>query len=202
MKIFLRLSLYILLIITWSRFLFVFFFFSLVVVLFPSSSSSYSSVCREIIEEENRMAAAASSAGAAISSMITLMRKQSFRNDFAPLMDYNQEDPTGSNLEWMSKPWAKYIFRLTGLLSFISTCMNTPKSFELHPTLQYITFFIDIACAIVLTIEAAAKMKTRGVFVGDTAYLKDRWNHFDAVMVLSIYFSIILQVSTHLVNCY
>src|SRR5438132_336893 len=109
MKIFLRLPLYILLIITWSRFLFVFFFFfvySLVVVLlFPSSSSS---VCREIIEEENRMAAAASSAGAAISSMITLMRKQSFRNDFAPLMDYNQEDPTGSNLEWMSKPWAKY----------------------------------------------------------------------------------------------
>jgi hypothetical protein len=138
--------------------------------------------------------AAASSAGAAISSMITLMRKQSFRNDVVPLMDYNQEDPTGGNLEWMSKPWAKYIFRLTGLLSFISTCMNTPKSFEYHPFLQYTTFFIDINCAIVLTIEAAAKMKTRGILVGDSAYLRDRWNHFDAVMVLSIYFSIILQV--------
>jgi hypothetical protein len=37
-------------------------------------------------------------------------------------------------------------------------------------------------------------MKTRGILVGDSAYLKDRWNHFDAVMVLSIYFSIILQV--------
>ena len=76
--------------------------------------------------------------------------------------------------------------------------MNTPKSFELHSSLQYITFVIDISCAIVLTIEAAAKMKTRGVFVGDVAYLKDRWNHFDAVMVLSIYFSIILQVSPNL----
>ena len=191
MKIFLRLSLYILLIITWLRFL-------LLLIRCRLFLSFFLSVCREIIEEENRMAAAASSAGAAISSMITLMRKQSFRNDFAPLMDYNQEDPTGSNLEWMSKPWAKYIFRLTGLLSFISTCMNTPKSFELHSSLQYITFVIDISCAIVLTIEAAAKMKTRGVFVGDVAYLKDRWNHFDAVMVLSIYFSIILQVSPNL----
>ena len=140
------------------------------------------------------MAAAASSAGAAISSMITLMRKQSFRSDFVPLMDYNQEDSTGGNLEWMNKPLAKYIFRLTGLLSFISTCMNTPKTFEYHPFLQYTTFIIDITCAIILTIEAAAKMKTRGILTGESAYLRDRWNHFEAVMVVSIYFSIILQV--------
>ena len=72
--------------------------------------------------------AGAASAGAAISSMITLMRKQSFRNDFVPLMDYSQEDTSGANLEWMNKPVVKYIYRLTGLLSFISTCMNTPKN--------------------------------------------------------------------------
>ncbi|CAF0876504.1 unnamed protein product [Rotaria sordida] len=139
------------------------------------------------------MAATASSAGAAISSMITLMRKQSFRNDFVPLMDYTQEDTSGDNLEWMNKPLVKYVFRLTGLLSFISTCLNTPKTFEYHPFLQYATFIIDIICAIILTIEAAAKMKTRGILAGDSAYLRDRWNHFDAVMVLCIYFSIILQ---------
>ena len=143
------------------------------------------------------MAAAASSAGAAISSMITLMRKQSFRNEFVPLMDYNQEDPTGDNLEWMNKPLVKFIFRLTGLLSFISTCMNTPKTFEYHPFLKYTTFVIDITSAIILTIEAVVKMKTRGLFSGDSAYLRDRWNHFDAIMVLSIYFSIILQVKVH-----
>ena len=140
------------------------------------------------------MAAAASSAGAAISSMITLMRKQSFRTDFLPLMDHNQEDSTSSNLEWMNRPLAKYLFRLTGLLSFISTCMNTPKTFEYHPFLQYATFSIDITCAIILTIEAVAKMKTRGLLTGNTSYLRDRWNHFDLVMVISIYFSIILQV--------
>ena len=140
------------------------------------------------------MAAAASSAGAAISSMITLMRKQSFRNDFVPLMDYNQEDSTSGNFEWMNRPVVKYIFRLTGLLSFISTCMNTPKTFEYHPFLQYTTFIIDITCAIILTIEAVAKMKTRGIITGDSSYLRDRWNHFDAIMVLTIYFSIILQV--------
>ncbi|CAF2018567.1 unnamed protein product [Rotaria magnacalcarata] len=139
------------------------------------------------------MAATASSAGAAISSMITLMRKQSFRSDFVPLMDYSQEDSTGGNLEWTNKPFAKDLFRLTGLLSFISTCMNTPKTFEYHPSLQYATFIIDITCAIILTIEAATKMKTRGVLVGDSSYLHDRWNHFDAIMVLNIYFSIILQ---------
>jgi hypothetical protein len=140
------------------------------------------------------MAATATSAGAAISSMITFMRKQSFRNEFVPLMDYNQEDTSSDNLEWMNKPLVKYIFRLTGLLSFISTCLNTPKTFEYHPFLQYVTFITDIICAIILTIEAAAKMKTRGILVGDSAYLRDRWNHFDAVMVLCIYFSIILQV--------
>ncbi|CAF0823088.1 unnamed protein product [Rotaria sp. Silwood1] len=139
------------------------------------------------------MAAAASSAGAAISSMITLMRKQSFRSDFVPLMDYNQEDSTGGNLEWTNKPLAKYLFRLTGLLSFISTCMNTSKTFEYYPFLQYTTFIIDITCAIILTIEAAAKMKTRGILIGDSSYLRDRWNHFDAIMVLNIYFSIIIQ---------
>jgi hypothetical protein len=140
------------------------------------------------------MAAAATSAGAAISSMITLMRKQSFRGDFIPLMDYNQEDTSGANLEWMNKPVVKYIFRLTGLLSFISTCMNTPKTFEYHPFLQYATFIIDIICAIILTLEAVAKMKSRGILVGDSAYLRDRWNHFDAIMVLCIYSSVILQV--------
>ena len=140
------------------------------------------------------MAAAASSAGAAISSMITLMRKQSFRGEVVPLVDYNQEDTSGANLEWMNKPSMKYLFRLTGLLSFISTCTNTPKTFEYYPFLQYVTFIIDIMCVIVLTVEAAAKMKIRGILVGDSAYLRDRWNHFDLVMVLCIYFSIILQV--------
>ncbi|UJR35694.1 hypothetical protein I4U23_028443 [Adineta vaga] len=139
------------------------------------------------------MAAAASSAGAAISSMITLMRKQSFRGDFVPLMDYNQEDTSGGNLEWMNKPVVKYIYRLTGLLSFISTCMNTPRTFEYHPSLQYVTFIIDIVCIIILTIEAIAKIKSRGFIVGDSAYLRDRWNHFEAIMVLCIYSSITLQ---------
>ncbi|CAF1146613.1 unnamed protein product [Adineta steineri] len=150
------------------------------------------------------MAAAASSAGAAISSMITLMRKQSFRNDFGPLMDYNQEDSTSSNLEWMNKPYIKNIYRLTGLLSFISTCMNTPKTFEYHPFLQYETFIIDITCAAILTIEAIVKMKTRGLLKNESSYLRDRWNHFDAIMVLNIYFSIILQAFelTSIVNNY
>lgn len=148
------------------------------------------------------MAAAASSAGAAISSMITLMRKQSFRSDFVPLMDYSQEDSTSGNLEWTNKPFVKYIFRLTGLLSFISTCMNTPKTFEYHPSLQYVTFIIDICCAIILTIEATVKMKTRGILTGESSYLRDRWNHFDAVMVLNIYFSIILQVRFTIILCF
>lgn len=140
------------------------------------------------------MAAAASSAGAAISSMITLMRKQSFRGDVVPLVDYNQEDTSGGTLEWMNKPVVTYIYRLTGLLSFISTCMNTPKTFEYHPSLRYVTFVIDIVCVIILTVEAVAKMKARGIIVGDSAYLRDRWNHFEAIMVLCIYCSITLQV--------
>ena len=140
------------------------------------------------------MAATASSVGAAISSMITLMKTQSYRSDFVPLMDNNQEDTSSANLEWINNPLVKYIFRLAGLLSFISTCLNTPKTFEYYPFLRYVTFIIDIICVIILTSEAEIKMETRGILVGDGAYLRDRWNHFDAVMVLCIYFSIILQV--------
>ncbi|CAF3436520.1 unnamed protein product [Rotaria sp. Silwood2] len=109
-------------------------------------------------------------------------------------MDYKQEDLTGGNLEWTNKPYAKYIFRFTALLSFISTCMNTPKTFEIYPFLQYTTFIIDIICAIILTIEAAVKMKTRGILFNDLSYLRDPWNQFDAIMVLNIYFSIMLQM--------
>ncbi|CAF3984132.1 unnamed protein product [Rotaria sp. Silwood1] len=130
--------------------------------------------------------AVTSSVAAVISSIITLMRKQSFCNNFVPLMDYNQEDSTDGNLEWTDKPLAKYIFRLTGLLSFISTCMNTPKTFEYHPFLQYTTFIIDIICAIILTIEAVAKMKIRGILIGNSSYLHDLWNHFDAIMIFEL----------------
>ena len=73
--------------------------------------------------------------------------------------------------------------------------MNTPKTFEYYPRLQYVTFIIDITCVIILTIEAAVKIKIRGFLKGDSSYLRDRWNHFDMIMISCIYFSIILQVA-------
>lgn len=142
------------------------------------------------------MAAAASSAGAAITSMMTLMRKQSFRADLTPLVDYTQDDSTSDNLEWMNRSAIRFIFRLIGFLSFVSTCMNTPRTFESYPSFRYVTFLIDIICVIVLTFEAAAKIKTRGFIIGDGAYLKERWNHFDAIMIINVYLSIVLQVRT------
>ncbi|CAF3959247.1 unnamed protein product [Rotaria sordida] len=119
---------------------------------------------------------------------------QNSRGNLIPLMDYNQEDLTGGNLKYTNKSSIKYIFRFTALLSFISTCMNTPKTFEFYPFLQYTTFIIDVICAIILTIEATLIMKTRGILVNDSSYLRNRWKQFDAIMVLCIYFSIILQM--------
>jgi hypothetical protein len=108
-------------------------------------------------------------------------------------MDYNEEDIPGANLQWLNKPLIKYIFRLVALISFVSTCANTPKTLENNKNLQYATLIMDIICAIVLTIEAGIKMKHLNILTGAKPYLRNPWNQFDMVMLLCIYFSILLQ---------
>jgi len=108
-------------------------------------------------------------------------------------MDYSEDDIPDDNLQWLNKPITKYIFRLIALISFVSTCLNTPKTLETNLNLQYVILIMDIICGIVLTIEAGIKMKNLNILKGDKSYLRNQWNQFDVVMLLCIYFSILLQ---------
>ena len=96
-----------------------------------------------------------------------LNRKQSLRpGDNLPLTDFGPDDNLNDNadIEWVNKLWVRRCLRVCALLSLISISMNTPKTFDLHPVLMYVTFVIDLVMTLLFTAEMVAKMKIRGIF--------------------------------------
>jgi len=62
--------------------------------------------------------------------------------------------------------------RFCALLSLLSVSLNTPKTFEKHPPLQYITFCCDLVVTFLFTAEMIAKMHIRGILkVNDSSVL-------------------------------
>ncbi|CAF0718540.1 unnamed protein product [Brachionus calyciflorus] len=97
------------------------------------------------------------------------------------------------NLEWIYKPWVQQIVRTCALCSFISICANTPETFKNYKIVMYATYAIDLISSLVFTVEMIAKIKIRGLFKGDSAYIFDRWCQFDGLMVFFHIISVILQ---------
>lgn len=59
--------------------------------------------------------------------------------------------------------WVRRLMRACALLSLISVSLNTPKTFERHPPLQYATFITDLVVSFLYTAEMVAKMHIRGI---------------------------------------
>lgn len=53
--------------------------------------------------------------------------------------------------------------RACALMSLMSVCLNTPKTFEKVPQLQITTFVIDLIVTFLFTAEMIAKMHIRGI---------------------------------------
>lgn len=53
--------------------------------------------------------------------------------------------------------------RLCALVSLTSVSLNTPKTFERHPPLQYFTFVCDTTVTVLFSAEMIAKMHMRGI---------------------------------------
>lgn len=53
--------------------------------------------------------------------------------------------------------------RLCALVSLASVSLNTPKTFERQPALQYFTFICDTTVTMLFTAEMIAKMHIRGI---------------------------------------
>lgn len=132
-------------------------------------------------------------------------RKTSFRDNL-PLSDYGPDENLNDNadIEWINKEWVRWLLRGCALVSLMSVSMNTPKTFQEQPALEYITFCLDLIVTFLFTAEMIAKMHIRGVLRGEVPYMKDRWCQFDFFMVLCLWVSVLLQVFelTHVVPAY
>ncbi|XP_024086149.1 sodium leak channel non-selective protein isoform X2 [Cimex lectularius] len=124
-----------------------------------------------------------------------LGRKQSLKGDQI-LADYGPEESLNesADIEWVNKRWVRRMMRSCALVSLVSVSLNTPKTFECLPPLQYITFCSDLVITFLFTTEMIAKMHIRGILKGEVPYLKDHWCQFDASMVFFLWVSVILQM--------
>uniref|UniRef100_A0A3P8V667 Sodium leak channel NALCN n=1 Tax=Cynoglossus semilaevis TaxID=244447 RepID=A0A3P8V667_CYNSE len=125
-----------------------------------------------------------------------LKRKQSSRVEAQPMTDFGPDETLADSADifWINKPWVHTLLRACAIISVISVCMNTPKTFEHYPPLQYVTFTLDTLLMFLYTAEMIAKMHIRGIIKGDNSYVKDRWCMFDGIMVFFIWVSLVLQV--------
>ncbi|XP_010783172.1 sodium leak channel non-selective protein-like [Notothenia coriiceps] len=125
-----------------------------------------------------------------------LKRKQSSRVEAQPMTDFGPDETLADSADifWINKPWVHSLLRACAIISVISVCMNTPKTFEHYPPLQYVTFTLDTLLMFLYTSEMIAKMHIRGIIKGDNSYVKDRWCMFDGFMVFFIWVSLVLQV--------
>lgn len=117
-----------------------------------------------------------------------LGRKQSLKGE-PVLADYGPEESLNENadIEWVNKViiasristrivyyaitikscgsqlWVRRLMRFCALVSLASVCLNTPKTFEKVPPLQYVTFICDLVVTFLFTAEMIAKMHIRGI---------------------------------------
>lgn len=94
-----------------------------------------------------------------------LGRKASLKGGEPYLADYGPEESLNesADIEWINKLWVRRLMRFCALVALASVSLNTPKTFERYPLLQYFTFISDIAVTILFTAEMLAKMHIRGV---------------------------------------
>ncbi|XP_039441720.1 sodium leak channel NALCN isoform X1 [Culex pipiens pallens] len=124
-----------------------------------------------------------------------LGRKQSIKGE-SVLADYGPEESLNesADIEWVNKLWVRRLMRLCALVSLTSVSLNTPKTFERYPMLQYITLCSDIVVTLLFTSEMIAKIHIRGLIKGEAPYLKDHWCQFDASMVSFLWVSVVLHI--------
>ncbi|XP_063698698.1 sodium leak channel NALCN isoform X3 [Culicoides brevitarsis] len=120
---------------------------------------------------------------------------------YGPELEINIDSQT---VQFCNKLWVRRLLRGFALVSLFSVSLNTPKTFEKVPFLEYFTIICDVICVLAFTAEMLAKMHARGICRGEKPYFKDHWCQFDASMVFFLWISVILQglEMSHIVNKY
>ncbi|XP_035712749.1 sodium leak channel non-selective protein isoform X2 [Folsomia candida] len=121
-----------------------------------------------------------------------LGRKQSLRPE-PILADYGPDETLNesADIEWK---WVRRLLRGCALVSLISVCMNTPRTFDSYKFLLIFTFVADLVVTFLFTAEMIVKMHVRGIFKKPNGYFRDRWCRFDCIMVFFLWTSLVLQM--------
>ncbi len=136
-----------------------------------------------------------------------LARKQSITggdvSTAALIADYGPDETQSESNDdiWPNRSTPRNILRLLALCSLISVMLNTPKTFDHAPYLIYVTFFIDLLCVVVFTAEMIAKMKDRGLYAGEKAYIRWEMDISYSVRVFYAIWIILFQGSLVSIRC-
>ena len=99
--------------------------------------------------------------------MVLKKRKQSASRlaDEIPIADYGADENITDNakIQWVNQPWVRKLLRGAAMLSFVSLCFNTPKTFETVSGMRYLTLVVDGIVTLLFFAEMIAKMTTRGL---------------------------------------
>lgn len=89
--------------------------------------------------------------------------------------------------------WVRRLMRMCALLSLASVSLNTPKTFEKVPVLQYVTFIVDTSITILFTAEMIAKIHIRGVWKVRLYFGYTRFVMMRKSSIISIYLIFFLE---------
>lgn len=121
--------------------------------------------------------------------------EQRFGGNAEPIIPSIELAHGRTGVAWFSKTSVRHFMRICSVASLVSVCANTSRTFSLSPSLMLLTFIVDVVTGIVFTIEMVFKIHSRW-FQKRWFGFRKRWFQFDMAMVVFIWFSIILSVST------
>ena len=108
--------------------------------------------------------------------------------------DDEHDDDELPGVQFVKSVYFKRLIQISIVVSTVSVCMNSKKTFETSEIYWYVTLTLDILVFFIFLIESLMDMKILGLWKTDTAFLKNRVNLFNLAMLIFIMMSIVLQI--------
>ncbi|XP_028403824.1 sodium leak channel non-selective protein-like [Dendronephthya gigantea] len=108
--------------------------------------------------------------------------------------DDEHDDDELPSVQFVKSVCFKRLIQISIVVSAISVGMNSKKTFEKYRQLWYVTLTLDIFVLLIFLIESLMDMKIFGLWKGERAFLKNRFNLFNLGMLIFIVMSIVLQI--------
>lgn len=108
--------------------------------------------------------------------------------------DDEHDDDELPSIQFVKSVYFKRLIQISIVVSAISVGMNTKKTFEKYRQLWYVSLTLDILVLVLFFIESLMDMKMLGLWKGERAFLKNRFNIFNLAMLIFIVMSVVLQI--------